>query len=1310
MATLFEQASSSFGRPSRLDTRALQAAGLSPDELNLLRTGQTVQQLSRRAAQLGAADVQGTGPRGFLSGAIDYLTRPQSAVLGFATGALGLADEDEEQNPFLRALYGLSGRERYRGSDIVGEAPEGAGIGERALRATAGLGIDIATDPLTYLTFGGGGVLRGVGRAVATEADVAQAARAVLPQVPKLAPSTPAALGTSTQAAAEAAQQRAGAILGQPGTPITQAAPISTISRPSITAPEALAQAPTTVPSVAPVADDFVQRLATRAGEAQALRGGRGVREAISKEIAESGLFGADEAERLSREIFSQLRGEVRGGAGLRIPFVSTRLADLTPGGGILTDKLGLTRFAEQARKIYNGYRSGPMYAAFNRLMNGRFGEEYAAFIKNEVRGEGGMTYEAFRSLQKAGAKQTDLIAGKQEVLSSVLRHMEDKISKSSNPEEATEWAIRYAQTPGPLPALRAGASEAESTGYYVTQTLRDVTDGLWAERNAAAQRAGIILPPEAEDVYYIGRPITAEYREFLAGKGRYAGRYTPTARRKIARDTDEFGKIKNTTPEELNERAVREWGVPEGVNVYETDPVKVFAHQAAGYTEEIASFNLIADLKAALPLQEAAMGTRRLLEGDRFRRRATAAQRELADLTLRVEAAQTAARAAGNIKQLARVDRAVDALAANNASINALMNNIVGSNPEEVKRVGNLVDILKRSFAEAEGVGVKVPQSTKDLIKNRASLISTESFVENAEQLAEMGLERITAAGKIKVPTQLTDTYAPSAIKAAVEKLYRVETGFEEKTIRAAVENAYLPYFTAFKTFATIGRPGGFQARNMAGAVWNNWLVDVGRADYDLAGKVLVGLSSSKTRARQAVQNVVDGKASGLTGDEDVVARLAAEAVRRSGSPSVEYEAMQVADYLFAKEMDKIKVGKYTLREVNEAFNAQQLTRSSRRLEYLREEAQKSGVELADAIRDPDYMNLFRGVERSKLNAAQRGLNAAVNVKPLRMSADLTDLQERYVRLAPFITGVRRFGIDDGGEAAGYLAKATQFDYQDLSRFERQVLKNVFPFYVWMRRNVPLQFSAIFFQPGKFNALGYTSEELDTYFGAEGDDEGMVEVIPEWMRERMGFATRFQFRGQPILLGMESPAIDINRFIAFGGVGAQFGRGGKELISASNPLAKSFVETVTGYDLFTGGKIPDGTPSPFGQLPMPGTFIGPDGTRQINARAWGAAQDLVPTLGLISRLSGRGANADRQLTNIMSAVGGLPVATGTVRQNVAELRSREDRLRKQIQKIAIKLGAEEQWLKEQLEAGATADDIRAALAQGYGRRPAPEE
>jgi hypothetical protein len=1269
-----------------------------------------VQQLSQRAAQLGVADVQGTGPRGFLAGAIDYLTRPQSAVLGFATGALGLTQEDEEQNPFLRALYGISGRERYRGSDIIGPAEEEAGVGERALRATAGLGIDIATDPLTYLTFGGGGVLRGVGRAVATEADVAQAARAVLPQVPKLAPTTPTQLGTSTQAAAEAAQQRAGAILGQPGTPITPAAPVSTISRPSIAAPEALAQAPTTVPSAAPVADDFVQRLATRAGEAQALRGGRGVREAISREISESGLYGADEAERLSREIFSQLRGEVRGGTGLRIPFVSTRLADLTPGGGILTDAVGLTRFAEQARKIYNGYRAGPMYASFNRLMNGRFGEEYAAFIKSQVRGEGGMTYEAFRALQKAGAKQTDVIASKQEVLGSVFRHLQDKIDKSANPSEVSEWASRFSQTPGPLPALREGASEAEATGYYITESLREITDGLWAERRVAAQRAGVALPDESADFFYIGRPITREYREWLEGKGRFAGRYDPATRRKIARDTDEFGKFKNTTPEELNERAIREWGVPDNIKVYETDPMRVFAHQAASYTEDIANFNLLADIRASLPLTQPAFATRQLLRTDRFGRRVRAAQDEVASLTQRLIDARVAAVASGNIQQMARVDKAINELAANDEVIRGLMNNIVSTNPEEVKRVGTLVDVLKRSFAEAEAVGIRVPEKTKNLLKNRASLITTRSVVQGADELAELGLQRITAGGSVRVPAELTDQYAPSAIKAAVEKLYRVESGFQNRSLQAAVDNAYLPYFTSFKTFATIGRPGGFQARNMVGAMWNNWLVDVKKVDYELAGKVLTSLSKSKTRARQAVQNVIDGKPSGLSGDEDIVAKLAAQAVRRSGSPSVEYEAAQVADYLFAKEMDKIKVGKYTLRQVNEAFNAQQLTRSSRRLEYLREEAQKSGVELVDAIRDPDYMNLFRGVARDDLNEIQKTMNAAINFKPLRMSADLTDLQERYVRLAPFLSGVRRFGIDDGGEAAGYLAKATQFDYQDLSQFERQVMKNIFPFYVWSRRNVPLQFSSLFFQPGKFNTLGYTRDEFENYFGADGDDEAMVEVIPEWMRERMGFTTRFQFKGQPILAGIESPAIDINRFIAFGGVGAQFGRGGRELISASNPLAKSFVETVTGYDLFTGGKIPDGTPSPFGELPMIGTYIGPDGTRQINAKAWGAAQDIVPTLGLISRVSGRGANADRQLTNIMSAAAGLPVATGTVRQNVAELRSREDRLRKQIQKVAIKLGAEEQWLKEQLDAGATADDIRNALAQGYGRRPAPEK
>jgi hypothetical protein len=1299
-------------RPRSIDWRALQASGLTDEEVRLLRQAQTVERLSDRAAGLGIADVQGTGSRGFLAGALDYLTRPQSAVLGFATGALGLTQEGEETNPFLRALQGLSGAERFRGSDIVGPAGEDAGILERGLRAGAGLGIDIATDPLTYLTLGGGGVLRGAGKAVATEAEVAKAARAVLPVIPKVVPETQTALGTATQAAAEAAQQRSGAILGQPDTLLGPSIP--TITRPTISAPEALAQAPGTVPAIGAVDDRFIERLATRAGEAQALRGSRGVRRSITEELSGSGAFAQDEAERLSREIFSQLRGEVRGGAGLRIPFVSTRFADLTPGGGILSDKVGMTRFAEQAREIYNTYRSGPMYAAFNRLMNGRFGEEYAAFIKNSVRDEGGMTYEAFRSLQKAGAAKTSLVAEKQQVLSSVLRHMEDKIAKSADPEEASRYASEYSQIRGRLPDLRAGASEAEATGYYVVETLREISDKLWDERRASALRAGLDMPEKPEDFFYIARVLTKEYRDWAKKKGRaYTTQYDPATGRRLPRDTDEFGKAMDASPQELNVRARLPkdqggFGVPENINMYETDPVRVFAHQAASYTEDIADFNLLADLRASLSgmLVEPKLGTRALVKENVLGKRVVAAREELGRIVNRLVDASAVARANGDIKQMTRINEAITRLAADDTTIREVMVNIVGTDPREVDRVKTLVSVLKRAFVDAEKFGVKVSDKTKDRLLKKTNLITVRGVTLNADELGERGLERITSAGKVRVPEALTDAYAPPAIKAAIEKMYSVESGFQNASLRSAVDNAYMPYFTAFKTFATIGRPGGFQARNMVGAVWNNWLADVGAEDYKLAGIVLSGLSNSQARARRAVQNVLDGKASGLTGDEDLVAKLAA-AARRRGSGSIEYEADQLADYLFRKEMAKIKVGDTTLDKINDAFVSQQLTRSSRRLEYMRDTAQRGdGVELVEAIRNPDYFNLFRGVSKEELNKIQQGMNAAINFKPLRMSADLTELQERYVRLAPFITGVRRYGLSDNGEAAGYLAKATQFDYQDLSQFERDIMKNIFPFYVWTRRNVPLQFSAIFFQPGKFNTLGYTRDELDTYFGAEGDDEGIVEVIPEWMRERMGFATRFQFRGQPILAGIESPAIDLNRFLAFGGVGAQFGRGGKELISASNPLTKAFVETITGYDLFTGGKIPEGTPSPFGELWFPGTFIGEDGKRQINAKAWGAAQDLVPTLGLISRVSGRGANADRQLTNILSAGAGLPVATGTVAQNVAELRAREDRLRKQINKVAISLGADKDWLNDQLDAGATADEIRALLAQGYGRRP----
>jgi hypothetical protein len=1307
----FGGTSAAFGGGGpRPDWRAMEALGLTADELNLLRTGQTVETLSRRAQALGAEDISGQGRRGFLEGALDYITRPQSAVLGFATGLAGITQEGEETNPFLRALYGLSGRERYQGSDIVGKAGEDASLGERGLRAAASLGIDIATDPLTYLTFGAGGAIRGVGRAVTTEADVMRAARAVLPDVPKTPPALPPLEGTATRAAFEGAQARAAALTGQPGAPVTPS-----LSQAPLSAPEAIAQAPSTVQAVAPIGEDFLQRLATSAGAGQAVRGGRGVREALEREIAESGRYAPEDAEKLSREIFGQLRGETRGGVGLRIPFASTRFANLTPGGGVLTDRLGLTAMAEATRGIYNAYRGTKLYESLATSFGGRFGEEYAKFIRGAVKGDGDMTYDAMRTTMKIGKDQKATKAAYEKQIQGVFKAATDMLNSASDPEAARLAAIKFSQRPGIAPA--ANATESERIGYETTRTLRSAVDALWSDYNAERVLAGM-APIESVDVgeFFIGRPTTPAWREYTKKRGRAFGRFDPTAGRVVPQTTDEFGKLRSQTPEELNRIAqlpIEEggWGVPKNIQVYETDPFVVLAHQATAYIEDILDVRLLRQISNSLPLEDAVTGVRRYLDTPKFKAAGEAGQQELRAITARLKNLLSQN---PDQKTRKRISDAIDELANSDAAIQAIISNIPADPRVTDERIGTLVAHLKAAADQASKT--RTGQDTKELRKlwRKAEKLTTEQTINlRAPEFQARGLVPLRLRGEgvqeINIPQALTDKWAPEAIRDAVQKFYSVERGSSIKEIRSFVDNFYMPYYVAFKTTATIGRPGGFQARNFIGAAWNNWLVDVGRKDYNITNRVLMAQHNAKVEARKAVDNLKAGRDSGLTGAEDAVAKASAR-LGRTGGRSADAEIDDLADVIFARELEKIKVGDYNAKQILDYFESQQLGRDSRRLEYLRQEAEKDVVELMDALVNPEYVNLFRGLTRAELNAAQKAVNGVVNFKPLRMSANLTDLQERYVRLAPFISGVRRYGLEDGGEAAAYLVKATQFDYSDLSQFERGVMKNILPFYVWSRKNVPLQFFSLFAQPGKFNALGYTKQELETYFGAAGDEEGMVDIVPEWMRERMGFTSRFEFKGQPILLGMESPALDINKFLAFGGLGAQVDKGSQEVLSATNPLLKSFVEVVTGVDLFTGGKIPDDTPSLLGEVPFPGTYIGEDGKRKMDAMTVGVLKDIVPPLGYISRVSGRGQDADRQLTNILSAAAGLPVATGTVRQQVAELRSREDRIRKQINKIAIKLGADRQWLEQQLDAGATADEIRNLLAQGYGRRPDPVE
>jgi hypothetical protein len=73
-------------------------------------------------------------------------------------------------------------------------------------------------------------------------------------------------------------------------------------------------------------------------------------------------------------------------------------------------------------------------------------------------------------------------------------------------------------------------------------------------------------------------------------------------------------------------------------------------------------------------------------------------------------------------------------------------------------------------------------------------------------------------------------------------------------------------------------------------------------------------------------------------------------------------------------------------------------------------------------------------------------------------------------------------------------------FDYQDLSPFEKNVMKRVFPFYTWTRKNLPLQVAMLIQEPTKFTQIAKMKTAIEKHF----EDQRPLDpkLVPGWMRE----------------------------------------------------------------------------------------------------------------------------------------------------------------------------------------------------------------
>lgn len=641
-----------------------------------------------------------------------------------------------------------------------------------------------------------------------------------------------------------------------------------------------------------------------------------------------------------------------------------------------------------------------------------------------------------------------------------------------------------------------------------------------------------------------------------------------------------------------------------------------------------------------------------------------------------------------------------------------------------QLRQIGDLMDGMVEFHARALDALRSVPDTSKEW---RSRIADAKTRLREARQIAAGAVSQTTIAdagtqslqreglsrlgqsvpgGRRAVdavlPPEVDQTYAPDVMAEAVEKLFRVSRQ-ADPDLGKFVDNVYRPYFNFFKTTATVGRGYGYDARNVMGGIWNNWIAGVTADDHQMSARLVMAKREGHRRA-------VADMASEMAESRGVTER---EARRLLDGTEIENRIEQhLADTL----ADVTVADGVSLYDVHRMMEDNQVSMFNRLQEGLGDAVQSGNVSAFTRGEAP--INLFGGVDPDSLNRVQRGLNSFMSDGPtgswFRHKGRVAETSESYIRGAAFIRGAREYGTADGGQSAGLLAKGLHFDYDDLSDFEQTWLRGfAVPFWTWTKNNVPLQFRALVKNPGLMNRAGHFHGAVEQTIGS--DEDG---IVPEWMRGRFGFVSDIDLGplsgGNPLVVGMENSAVDLNRWLRVGRPGEIAEGVSRELVNSLSPAISVPIEAGLGINMFTGASHrADGAEAPgwyraLGLDRLPGMgWEGDEGERRAPEALIGAVENTLPPVGLLERhiggalgLAGVGnqeRSAERLGTTLLSNWAAMPVSTLSPRQETAELLSRDRRISRRLTRADVS-PAERERVQELLSAGWPPEMVAAML------------
>jgi hypothetical protein len=221
---------------------------------------------------------------------------------------------------------------------------------------------------------------------------------------------------------------------------------------------------------------------------------------------------------------------------------------------------------------------------------------------------------------------------------------------------------------------------------------------------------------------------------------------------------------------------------------------------------------------------------------------------------------------------------------------------------------------------------------------------------------------------------------------------------------------------------------------------------------------------------------------------------------------------------------------------------------------------------EVADELMDKVFDKPFSG------RSIRRGANPlSQGFKPFQYGRNVGNYIETQARLVDFIANLRKTG---DVEQAAFQTKQFLFDYQNLTSFEKNVMRRIVPFYTYARKNFELQVKTAFTKPGRPAVFADLVANIGDVFGDGRLTEEERAMLPEWMKDSLNIVTARNGTNLSILTTLGTP---------FEQPFSQFGN----LAGSLNPLIKGPIEQATGYSFFNGRPLSEVTNAEAFSSPM---------------------------------------------------------------------------------------------------------------------------